>query len=87
MRNRVIRFQMLCLLGHAFGDKIEYRTADIARWILLQTCHNQILLINHPAIVQRNFFAEDLQQRGFTGAVAPNQTNALVVFNMNFGVV
>ncbi|MNG97857.1 hypothetical protein D3C79_569800 [compost metagenome] len=87
VRNRVIGLQVFRLLGHAFGHEIEYCPADIARGILLQTRNDQILLVNHPAIVQRNFFTEDLQQRGFTGAITPNQTNAFVVFNMNFGVI
>ena len=87
VRNRMIRLQVFRLLRDAFGHEVEHAAADITRRILLQACHDQILFVDHPAVVQRDLFAEDLQQRGLTGAVAPDQTHALVVFDMNFGVV
>lgn len=83
----MIRLQVFRLLRDAFRHEIEHAAADIARRILLQARHDQILFVDHPAVVQRDLFAEDLQQRGFTGAVTPDQTHALVVFDMNFGVV
>lgn len=83
----MIRLQVFCLLRNAFGHEVEHAAADIARRILLQARHDQILFVDYPAVVQRDLFAEDLQQRGLAGAVAPDQTHALVVFDMNFGVV
>ncbi len=64
--------------------RVEHAAADITRRILLQACHDRILFVDHPAVVQRDLFAEDLQQRGLTGAVAPDQTHALVVLRYEF---
>ncbi|MNF11685.1 hypothetical protein D3C80_2129500 [compost metagenome] len=69
---------MLGLFEHTFRDEIKHRTFNIARRILLQTRHNQILLIHNAPVIERHFTVEDFHQRRFTGAVTANQTDALI---------
>lgn len=53
----MIGLQVFRLLRDAFRHKVEYAAADIARRILLQTRHDQILFVDHPAVIQRDLFA------------------------------
>lgn len=87
MRNIVIPLQVFGLLGDPFGDKIIDAARDVARRILLQTRNDQILLIDDTPIVQALLTVEDLHQRGFTRAVTAHQTDAFVVFDVQFCIV
>mgnify|MGYP000246324211 CR=1 FL=1 len=83
----MVGLQVGRLLGDAFRDKIVHRTGDITRRILLQTRHNQILLINNTPIVKTLFTVQDLHQRRFARAITANQTDPLVIFDMQFSII
>ncbi len=87
MGNGVIGFQMLSLLFNALGHEVIHRTGNIARRILLQTRHDQIGFINNAAIIQWLFAIDDFHQRGFTRTVTAHQTDAFVLFDVQFGIV
>ena len=83
----MVGLQVGRLLGDAFRDKIVHRTGDITRRILLQTRHNQILFINNAPVIQPLLAIEDLHQGRFTGAVASDEADALVIFDMQLGII
>ena len=87
MRNRVIGFKVLGLLFHALRHKVIDGAGNIARRILLQTRHHQVLLENDAAVIQRLLPVNDLHQGRFACAVTADQTDALVLFDMQLGVV
>ena len=87
MRHVMVGFQISRLLGDPFGDKIVYRTSNVPRRILLQTRHDQVLFINDASVIQPLFAVEDLHQGRFTGAVASDEADAFVIFNMQLGII
>ncbi|VFT75626.1 Uncharacterised protein [Klebsiella aerogenes] len=83
----MVGLQVSGLFGDPFGDEIVHRTGNVARRILLQTRDDQILFINNTPVIQPLFTVKDLHQGRFTGAVAPNQTDAFVIFDMQFSII
>ena len=87
MRDIVITLEVNRLFCNPFGDKIVDATLHVARRILLQTRHNQILLINNTPIVKTLFTVQVLHQRRFARAITANQTDPLVIFDMQFSII
>ncbi len=87
MRNLMIALQVFSLLRDTFRNEIVHAAGHVARWILLQAGDNQILFVNNPPVIQALFTVEDFHQRGFTRAIAAHQTDALVIFDVQFGII
>ena len=86
-RNIVITLEILGLLFDTLGNEIIHAALNITRRILLQTRHNQILLINDTPVVKPLLTVQDLHQRRFTCAVTANQADAFVIFDMQFCII
>ena len=87
MRNLVIALQVFSLLGDPFRHEIVHAAGHVTRWILLQAGDNQILFVNNAPVIQALFAVKDFHQRGFTRAVTAHQTDALVIFDVQFCIV
>lgn len=83
----MITLQVFSLLRDTFGNKIVNAAGHVTRRILLQARDDKILLVNNTPVVQALFAVEDFHQRGFTRAVTADQTDALVVLDVQFCIV
>ena len=86
-RNIVITLQIFSLFLNTFSNEVIDAALNITRRILLQTRHNQVLLINNTPVVKTLFTVEDLHQRRLTCAITANQTDAFVIFDMQFCII
>ena len=87
MRNIMIALEINRLLRNPFGDEIVNASLYVTRRILLQTRHNQILLVNDTPVVQPQLTVEDFHQRRFARAVTAYEADAFVVLNVQFGII
>lgn len=83
----MIALQVFSLFRNPFRDEIINRARYVTRRVLLQAGDDQILLVNDTTVIQTLLAVEDFHQRGFTRAVTAYQTDAFVVFNMQFSII
>ncbi len=87
MRNGMVGLEVFGLFFHPFRHKVIYRAGNIARRVLLQTRHHQVLFKDDATVIQRLLPVNDLHQGRFACAVTADQTDAFVFFDMQLGIV